>query len=424
MQYIRKTLENGLRVILVPLKDIETVTVMVLAQTGSEYEEKKQNGLAHFLEHMCFKGTTKRPTSKDISYEIDSLGAANNAFTSNDHTGYYAKAHSTKTAEILDIVADLYLNPAFPEGEIEKEKGVVIEEINMYEDRPQSKVWDVFGEAVFGDQPAGRNIAGTKQTVSSFTRSDLVAYHKKYYIPASTTLVIAGKIDEAALMEQVVSLFRDIPSGTKAEKPKVIDQQSAPKVSILNKQSDQTHIIIGFRTFITKYDEHRVYAAGMLSSVLGAGMSSRLFDKIREELGLAYYVGASHSPEMDYGMFTVRLGVSNLKAKKAIEAVFEELRKVKEELIPEEELRRVKERRRGHMFLGLETSDAWADFYGFQEMYHEKIETPEEVVECRDAVSAEDMMNIAKDIFRPENLTIAMVGPQGDETVFYDTIQL
>jgi predicted Zn-dependent peptidase len=417
-------LPNGLRVVTVPLHDTSTVMVMILAETGSEYETKEKNGISHFLEHMCFKGTTKRPSSKIINQELDGLGAASNAFTSNDHTGFYAKAHADKTEQILDIVSDIYLNSTFPEEEIEKEKGVVIEEINMYEDRPQSKVWNILSEAVFGDQPAGRTIIGTKETVFSITREDLVKYHHAHYGPEATTVVVAGKIEEEKLLSQVKSIFGSIPKRPKEARPKVKDEQGEPKVAIHRKESDQTHIILSFRSFIDRYNEENVYRAGLLGAVLGSGMGSRLFHRIREELGLAYYISAGHNPDIDYGQLVISLGVSNANVAKALEAIFGEIRKIKNELVPEEELQIVKDMRKGHFYLGLETPNDWADYYGFQELYHDKMESPEEIITKREKVTAEEVKALARDIFKPENLTIAMVGPVEDEKAVYATILL
>lgn len=422
MSYIKKTLPNGLRIILAPLKDTATVTVMILAETGSEYEEKAQNGISHFLEHMCFKGTTKRPSSKIINSELDGLGAASNAFTNTDYTGFYAKAHADKTEQILDIISDIYLNSTFPEAEMEKEKGVVIEEINMYEDRPQSKVWDILGEAVFGDQPAGRTIIGTKETVSAITRDDLVRYYSAHYVPEGTVVVIGGKVDES-IIPKIEAYFGNLPKSPKSFRQKIKDEQSEPKVSIFKKKSDQTHIVLSFRTGISRYDA-RAYGVGLLGSILGAGMSSRLFHVIREELGLAYYVSAGHSAELDYGMFSIGMGVSNSNVTKALEAIFAELRKIKNEIVPEQELRRVKDLRKGHLFLGLETSNDWADFYGFQEVYHDAILSPDELSAKRECVTSEEVQALACAIFKPERLTVAMVGPVENEKTVYDTISL
>jgi predicted Zn-dependent peptidase len=421
---LKKVLPNGLRTILVPLQDTSTVMVMILAETGSEYEDKKINGISHFLEHMCFKGTQKRPNSKIINEELDGLGAASNAFTGGNYTGFYAKASADKGEKLLDIVSDIYLNSTFPVEEIEKEKGVVIEEINMYEDRPQSKVWDVLGEAVFGDQPAGRTILGTKETVSALTREDLVLYHETHYVPEATTIVVSGKMDEEKVSAQIEKIFGGLSSKKKSLRPAVKEEQTSPHVALQFKESDQTHIILSFRSFIDRYNDEKAYPVGMLGAVLGSGMGSRLFHRIREELGLAYYIHAGHSADIDYGQFTISLGVSNTHVTKALEAIFEELRKIKNEVVPEKELQRVKDMRKGHFYLGLETSNDWADYYGFQELYHDELELPEEVIAKREAVTAGDMQKIAKDVFRPERLTIAMVGPVKDEKAVYDTISL
>jgi predicted Zn-dependent peptidase len=424
MPYIKKVLENGLRIVLVPLHDTQTALVMVLTETGSEYESKEKNGISHFLEHMCFKGTTNRPSSKLISAELDGMGAGHNAFTSGDYTGFYAKAHADKTEQMLDIISDMYLNSTFPAEEIEKEKGVVIEEINMKEDRPQSKVWEVLGTALYGDQPAGRTVLGTKETVSSFTREDLLAYHKEQYVPESTIVLIGGKIDADKVTSQVEALFGGIESRKKSERLKVREEQTEPCIALHHKKSDQVHIVLGFRSFINLYDEENMRPTGMLSAVLGRGMSSRLFTRIREDLGLAYYVGASHNAEIDYGLFTINLGVSKKNVTKALEAVFVELKKIKEELVGEEELRRVKDMRKGRFYLGLETSSDWAEFYGFQELNHQNIEEPEEIIAKREAITAEQIQEMAQKIFRPEVLTIAMVGPVDNEEEIRATISL
>ncbi|MHB1330900.1 MAG: M16 family metallopeptidase, partial [Minisyncoccota bacterium] len=190
MKYKKTTLQNGLRIIHVPSKGNPSVTVMALVETGSNYEEKSQNGLSHFLEHMMFKGTTRRPTSLDISRELDSLGAQSNAFTSNEMTGYYAKAEKKHFKELLDIISDLYLNPTLPPAELEKERGVILQEISMYEDLPQHKVWDVFGELVYGDSPAGRTILGPSLNIKKFKRDDFQDYRKVHYVAKKTIIVI------------------------------------------------------------------------------------------------------------------------------------------------------------------------------------------------------------------------------------------
>ena len=196
MKFNKTILKNGLRVITVPMKDNPTVTVLMMVEAGSKYETKEINGLSHFLEHMCFKGTTKRPKAIDISQELDTVGAQYNAFTSQEYTGYYAKADFKHLDLLLDVVSDMYLNPIFEDKEIEKEKGVIIEEINMYEDLPHRKVQEIFMKLLYGDQPAGWDIAGTKDNIKNIKRSDFLDYRRKHYVPSATTLVVAGRFDE------------------------------------------------------------------------------------------------------------------------------------------------------------------------------------------------------------------------------------
>ena len=220
MNYKKKVLKNGLRIIAVPIKGAPSVTVMSLVEAGSKYENKQNNGISHFLEHMCFKGTNKRPNARDISKELDALGAQSNAFTSQEVTGYWGKAHPKHTDKILDIIADMYLNPTFPEKDLEIEKGVIVEEINMYEDLPRRLVHDVFFELLYGDQPAGWNIAGTKKNVRAFSRDDFINYRKQHYVAGATTIVISGDINEKDIFKKVEKSFAGIPASKKNRQEK------------------------------------------------------------------------------------------------------------------------------------------------------------------------------------------------------------
>ena len=221
MKFSKKVLKNGLRIITIPMKDNPTVTVLVLVEAGSKYETKKINGISHFLEHMCFKGTTKRPKAADISKELDSLGSQYNAFTAQEYTGYYAKSDARHFRQIFDIVSDIYLNSTFPETEMQKEKGVIIEEINMYEDMPQRHVQDLFMKLLYGDQPAGWNVAGEKKNILKMKRDDFVSYHKKHYLPEATVLVVAGQITEQEVINEVNKIFGKVLRGVKGDKLKV-----------------------------------------------------------------------------------------------------------------------------------------------------------------------------------------------------------
>src|SRR3989344_8009130 len=216
MNYKKKVLKNGLRVIAVPMKASPSVTVMSLIEAGSKYENKQNNGISHFLEHMCFKGTEKRLKAIDISREFDAMGAQNNAFTSQEVTGYWAKASNKHADQILDIISDMYLHPTFPASDLETEKGVIVEEINMYEDLPQSLVHEVFDGLLYGDQPAGWSVAGTKENVRGFRRDDFINYRKNHYVSSATTIVIAGDIDDGDVFKKVEKAFEGMPTSKKA----------------------------------------------------------------------------------------------------------------------------------------------------------------------------------------------------------------
>lgn len=408
MKYKKTTLPNGLRIIHVPSKGNPSVTVMALVETGSNYEEKRQNGLSHFLEHMMFKGTTRRPTSLDISRELDSLGAQSNAFTSNEMTGYFAKSEKKHFKELLDIISDMYLNPTLPPAELEKERGVILQEISMYEDLPQHKVWDVFGELVYGDTPAGRTILGRSENIKKFTRDDFQDYRTAHYVAKKTVIVIAGDISSKQVVDGVKDLFASIPEHKKVGKEPVKEKQSSPQLSIHNKKTDQTHMIMGFRTFGAK-DKRRA-ALAVLSGVLGRGMSSRLFQRLREDMGVCYYVRTGDSEFTDHGHFTISTGVDNKRVDEVVKAVLEECSKMKNEVVSDAELKKAKDYIIGNLYMGLETTDSLAEFYADQEITRGKIDTPYDMDKEIRKVTGEDVREVAEDIFKNNGLNLAIVG--------------
>src|SRR3989344_513469 len=412
MKFNKTILPNGLRVITSPMADNPTVTVLVLVEAGSKYETKELNGLSHFLEHMCFKGTKKRPTAMSIAHELDSIGAQYNAFTSNEYTGYYAKAHARHAPLILDVVSDIYLNSSLPEAEMEKEKGVIVEEINMYNDLPQRKVQDVFMKLLYGDQPAGWDVAGTKENVAKMKRSDFIDYRKKFYTAPETLVVVSGSFNESEIIDSIKKLFSGTPETKGAGKLKVEESQTAPSILIEHKKTDQTHFILGVRTF-DLYDKKNS-ALKVLAGVLGGGMSSRLFDKMRNKLGICYYVSASPDSFTDHGYFAISAGVRNDRLDEAVKEVIEELKILKEKPVPEKELSKVKEYLIGNMYLGLESSDSIADFFGFQEIVRKPIRTPDQIVAEINKVTAIDIMNLANEIFVDKGLNLSLIGPRAD----------
>jgi len=409
----KKTYKNGLRVITIPMKDNPTATVLVLVGTGSNYETKENNGISHFLEHMCFKGTTRRPNAQAISHELDSLGCQYNAFTDHELTGYYAKGDAKNFEKMFDIVSDIYLNSTFPEKEIEKEKGVIAEEINMYEDMPQAHVQELFDKILYGDQPAGRNIAGTKENIYKMIRDNFVKYKKEHYVSSNTVVVVSGNITNKKVYKEIDKYFTGVQTNISKNKIKTKEKQIKPDLIIKFKETDQTHFVLGVRTF-SIFDKRNMVLS-LLSGVLGAGMSSRLFIKLREEMGVAYYVKAYNDSALDHGSFQISAGVNNTRTEEVIKEILKECNRMITEKVSEEELDKVKSYLIGHIKMALEATDDIASFYGHQELIKKEIKTLEEKIKEIKKVTSNDIQKMAKNIFVTKNLNLAIIGPYKDK---------
>lgn len=421
MKISKKVLPNGLRVITIPMKDNPTATVLVLVEAGSKYENKKINGVSHFLEHMCFKGTQKRQKAIDISRELDGLGSQYNAFTAQEYTGYYAKSDARHFSQIFDIISDIYLNSTFPEAEIEKEKGVIIEEINMYEDTPSRHVQDLLMELLYGDTPAGWNIAGEKKNILKMKRDDFVKYKKEHYVPKATVIVVAGSVKESEVMQEVKRVFDAIPNHKKIAKISVNEKQSKPQALVKFKQTDQTHFVLGVRSY--DFFNKRSPALSVLSAILGGGMSSRLFQKLREEMGVGYYVRAYNDSYTDHGVFQISAGVDNKRVYEVLQAVLSECSKLRDEFVGKEELEKVKEYLIGNMKLSLESTDDIANFFGGQELLKKEIKDIKEKSLAIRKVTARDIQNMAREIFRNNKLNLALIGPFKEKKSFLDILK-
>ncbi len=407
---------NGLRLLLAAQPKALASTVLVLVEAGSEYETKRTSGLSHFLEHMCFKGTVRRPTHAMIANELASLGAANNAFTSQEYTGYWAKAQSHKLGEIIDIISDLYLNPIFDPKEIDKERGVIIEELNMYEDTPTDDIHNVWSALVYGDQPAGWNVGGRKEIIKKLTREDFISYRKARYTPPNTVVVVAGHFRERDVVLAIRERFGHLPRARRGAKPETTERQTKPQTFVKFKKSDQSHLVLGVRAFDV-FDKRR-HALQVLSDVVGGGMSSRLFHRVREDLGAAYYIGAGAELLLDHGAFAVSAGVDRNRIVEVIGVIIEELRRLVKDPVPPRELRKAKDHMIGKMVLGLETSDEIAGFYGGQEILGERLREPAGVIRDLEAVTAEDIRAVARAIFTDRRLNLAVIGPYAKDDSF------
>ncbi len=403
-------LPNGLRIILAPMEGSQSVTVLVLVGTGSKYETKETNGLSHFLEHMFFKVSKKRESTLEIASALDEVGGAYNAFTSKEMTGFWAKVDSQHFDLALDWVADIFLNSKLPEAEIEKEKSVITEEINMYLDTPIMNIWNIWEQLLYGDQPAGWLTIGEKETIKSLRRDDFLKYLGNQYVAKNTIVLVAG--DEQKIKNQkskIKNYFAGIKNGNCKNKLKVIEKQKKPEVRVNFKETDQTHFVLGFRSNDIFHKDR--YASALLATILGGYMSSRLWIEVRERRGLAYYIRSANETYTDSGYLVANAGVDNSRLKEAIKVILAEFKKIRDQKIPEAEIQKAKDHIKGATLLSLESSDEVASYLGGQEVLKKEILTPEQFFSRINRVTAADLQRVARDIFKPQKLNLALIGP-------------
>lgn len=423
MRYALHTLENGLRVILAPMKGAETATVIVMTGTGSRYETERENGLAHFLEHMFFKGTKKRPTAKAISEELDGMGSVYNAFTAKERTAYYAKVAREDTEAALDVISDIFLNSTLPAKEITKERGAVIQEIDMYEDMPMRTIDTVFDALLFGrEHPLGRTILGPKENIRTFTRKDFTEYLARHYVAGSTVVCVAGSFSEKKILAKVRREFGRLPKRNAGSFTPCTLEQNAPRVSIKAKKTDQTQLMLGVPGY--PYGHKDEYALAVLTTVLGGGMSSRLFLEVREKRGLAYSVQAWVEKYPDTGYLAVQAGVEHGKLEKTVTTILAEFKKLKRSYVSQKELSKAKEYMKGTLTLALETSDRIAEHAATSLINTGHIRTLEETLKAIERVSAKDILRVARDLFSSEKLNLAVIGPHENEMALLPLLKL
>ncbi len=404
-----QTLTNGLRVLTVPLHDTKAVTVFVFAKVGSRHETKTINGISHFIEHMMFKGTKKRPQTAIIARELDGVGAQYNAFTSKDWTGYYVKLTHERTELALDLVSDILRNSTFPAAEIERERGAVIEEINMYDDNPLMSIDDLFERHVFGDHPVGWNIAGPREVIKTVSRQTMITYRDKFYHAGNMLVVVAGHLP-ANVNQRIKHYFGPVRRRSRTPVAKPYRAPRAGKaVALKTKAVEQLQIGLGVRAY--SYTDRRQPALQLMSTILGGGMSSRLFIKVRERRGLCYSIHSSTNPYEDTGAFMIQAGLDKQRLEEALKVIVAELHRLKTTKVPAAELRRAKDQVRGRMLLGFEDSDALASWYGRQGLFYPKISSPEQALTKLQRVTAKDIQTIAKELFKPGAMRLAIIGP-------------
>jgi predicted Zn-dependent peptidase len=419
--FTKTTLPNGLRVVSSPMTGAKSVAVMVMVAAGSRYETKQTNGVAHFAEHMFFKGTEKRPTAKDISAEVDGIGGEFNAFTGKEYTGYYIKCAAEHRQLALDVLADQLLASKFDPDEIDREKGVIVEELNMYVDTPRDHVDSVYESLLFGDQPLGWDIIGTKDTIRAAQQQTFLDYLHAWYTPRRLVVGAAGAVD-GGFTEEAEHYFGHLEDRASGRAEPVRIAQAAPRVKLETRDSDQAHLRLGVRGLPTASPDR--YPMQVLTAILGGGMSSRLFLEVRERLGLAYYVFGYHQSYDDAGTLFSQAGVDTDRIDTAVSTIVGEFRKMAEGRVPDDELRRCKNYLKGRLVLQLEDPKGLLMFGLRREVLEGRLAEPEEVLAGIEAVTADDVQRVARQVMVPESLNFGLVGPFDDHERFLNLMQL
>ncbi|MES1248554.1 MAG: pitrilysin family protein [Actinomycetota bacterium] len=396
------------------LPQAQSVTVMVMLAAGSRYETAANNGIAHFSEHMFFKGTERRPTAKHIAGEIDAIGGQMNAFTGKEYTAYYVRCAAESRDVALDVIADMLRNSLFDPEEIEREKGVILEEMNMYYDTPRDYIGNVYEQLLYGDQPLGWDIVGRGETVRGATRETFTSYLDAWYHPSRMVLGLGGRVGDDAL-ERANELFGDMAATPTAE-PAPVQPHANGRVSVFTKQSEQAHIILGVPSYPIDHPDR--YALMMVASVLGGGMSSRLFTEVRERRGLAYYVHGLNHSYTDAGSLYSQAGVDIKRIDDAVTTIAGELRKMAAEPVPADEFAKAKAFSKGRFVLELESPQGLILFGLRREVLEHESPDLESVLAKIDQVTTEDVQRVAADLIRDEQLRLAVIGPFDDAARF------
>ena len=416
------TLDNGLRLILAPLPAFRSITAIILCGAGSRYETRETNGVSHFLEHMFFKGTKSRPTAAEISHALDEIGADYNAFTGKETTGYHIKSASEHLPLILEMLSDMLWNSKFDEAEIEKERGVIIEELNLYEDTPMRRVSEVYEQVLWGDQPLGWDIGGRKEVIGKLGRADFIDYINARYLPNNMVISLAGHFDEKKTVALVEKYFGHKARQSVGGFVPVSENQKKPQLKVVYKKTDQAHLVVGVRSF--KIGHPNRYIAAVLGTILGGGMSSRLFINVREKRGLAYYVRADHESYLDTGTLAASAGVDLRRIEDAIKVILLEFKKITKEKVLDKELKKAKEYLKGRIILAWEDSRTAALSFGSDEILEGKVRTLDEYLKRIDEVEAGDILRVAKFLFTNSKLNLAVIGPFKDPAKFEKILRI
>ena len=412
----RETLSNGVRLLSAPMPQVQSVACFIMLAAGSRYETPDTSGIAHFAEHMFFKGTERRPTAQQIGHELDSIGAEFNAFTGKEYTGYYVKCAAEHREHAFDVLVDMIRHSKFEPEEIDREKGVIVEEMNMYFDTPRDYIGGVYDSLLYGDQPLGWDIIGRKETVRAATRDTFTDYIDHWYKPERMVVGFGGKID-GDVRADVLELLGDLqPASTGTPAPVEVLANGNARVKVHTKESDQAHLTLGVRSYPLVHPDR--YALQILATVLGTGMSSRLFTEVRERRGLAYYVFAANHSYTDAGSLYSQAGVDINRVDEAVSTIVGELKRIADEAVPSDELEKARNVAKGRFVLQLESPHALIMFGLRREVLEGGATEPEEVLSGLDAVTAEDVQRVAQDVIGSHGLNLALIGPFDDAERF------
>ena len=419
--FAKTTLSNSLRVVTAEMPGAKSVACFVMLAAGSRYETRGTNGIAHFAEHMFFKGTENRPTAREIAGEIDAIGGEFNAFTGKEYTGYYVKCAAEHRDVALDVLVDMLRNSKFDPEEIEREKGVIVEEMNMYYDTPRDYVDGVYDALLYDDQPLGWDIIGTKETVRAATRETFQSYLDRWYRAPRMVAGIAGAVGDD-VTERLEELLGNVQDGSSGAPEPVSWEQEAPRVKLHSKQSDQAHIRIGVHSYPISHPDR--YALILLATALGGGMSSRLFTEVRERRGLAYYIYGHNMGYTDTGTLFAQGGVDIQRIDDAVSTIVSEFARIAREPIEPDELEKARNFAKGRLILSLEDPKGMIIFGLRDEVLEGRLREPEEVLAGLDAVTLEDIQRVAQDVIRDERLNLALIGPFDDPDRFGKLLSL
>lgn len=412
--YTLNRLPSGLPILIAPVTGTAAVTVLVFAGAGSRYEERNERGISHFLEHMFFKGGKKYKNAAEVSIAIDSVGGDFNAFTGKEYAGYYVKVSSEKTELACDVLSDMLLNARFPQEEIEKERGVIIEEYRMYQDTPIYQAgWD-FESLLFGDQPLGWDTIGTEEVIRAVNQKDFMKHKNELYTPDNLVVAFAGNITEKAAMQYAEIYFSGAQGKKAKEWPKLKDMPNN-RVSLTTKQTEQAHLVLGVQGIDSMHKDH--FAQKLLSIILGGSMSSRMFLNIREAKGMCYYISTSTDSYLDSGILSTRAGVDQSRLHEAITAIRHEYEVCADKGITDIELRRAKDYLKGKITLSLEDSEERAHFFGKQQLLYPKVRDVTEYFDEIERVEKPQINSVAKKLLATENLRLVVIGKEKDAGV-------